>query len=98
MPEETKQGGAAMDGTPNDAGGPSDYRSFLLRLWREGGADQPWRASLEMPVTGERRGFASVDALFDFVRLQLAAPADGAASVAYGEEVMTQRSKQSLKA
>jgi hypothetical protein len=49
-------------------GEQSDYRSYLLRLWRvdDGGGD--WRASLESAHTGERRGFATLDALFDHVR------------------------------
>lgn len=55
-----------------------DYLSYLLRLWRVDGDDaaQPtanqavWRASLENPHTGERKGFASLEALFDFLREQ----------------------------
>jgi len=49
-----------------------DYRSYLLRLWREEQAPGAWRASLESVITGERRGFASLDALFDFLRDQIA--------------------------
>ena len=45
------------------------YRSYLLRLWRvdEDGC-QVWRASLEDPRTGERRGFPSMNALVEFLR------------------------------
>ncbi|MBU0490882.1 MAG: hypothetical protein KKA73_00380 [Chloroflexi bacterium] len=46
-----------------------EYHSYLLRLW-EVDDDQEgpiWRASLESPGTGERRGFASLDALFAFL-------------------------------
>lgn len=58
-----------------------DYLSFLLRLWRvsDEGKSQPnakkavWRASLENPHTGERKGFASLEALFDFLREQAGA-------------------------
>jgi len=47
----------------------SAYQSYLLRLWRvneEG--EEGWRASLESAQTGERRGFATLDALFGYVR------------------------------
>jgi hypothetical protein len=47
----------------------SDYVSYLLRLWREGDSGQEaWRASLESTRTGERRAFASLNELFDFLR------------------------------
>ena len=55
----------------------SDYVSYLLRLWRVDDDDGPpspekavWRASLEDPNTRERRAFASLDDLFDFLREQ----------------------------
>ena len=42
--------------------------SYILRLWR---ADQPnaadWRASLEIPGTGKRIGFASLEQLFAYL-------------------------------
>jgi hypothetical protein len=44
------------------------YVSYLLRLWpvhSEG--TTIWRASLESPHTGERRGFASLADLFAFL-------------------------------
>jgi hypothetical protein len=62
-----------------------DYLSYLLRLWRVTGDDKTnqgdeashctgetvtWRASLESALTGERKGFASLDDLFDFLRRQ----------------------------
>ena len=55
-----------------------NYVSFLLRLWQvsDEGKSQPspkkavWRASLENPHTGERKGFANLDELFDFLRAQ----------------------------
>ena len=39
--------------------------SYLLRLWRSGDFD--WQASLERPETGERIGFASLEALFTYL-------------------------------
>ncbi len=61
-----------------------DYHSYLLRLWREssdgeastGPAESPesrewvWRASLESPQAGERKGFANMEELFAFLRQQ----------------------------
>ena len=45
------------------------YLAYMLRLWQvEVDGDLVWRASLESPHTGERRGFASLEALFDFLR------------------------------
>jgi hypothetical protein len=45
------------------------YASYLLRLWSiEDEGRLVWRASLESPHTGERWGFASLDALFTFLR------------------------------
>lgn len=43
------------------------YRSYLLRLWLEPNDPPEWRAMLESPSTGERHGFASLQALFAFV-------------------------------
>jgi hypothetical protein len=48
-----------------------DYRAFLLRLWRVDEVDGvQWRASLEEPNTGERRGFASIERLCAFLEEQ----------------------------
>ena len=47
------------------------YLSYLLRLWQiESKGQLVWRASLEDARTGERRGFASIDALLAFLREQ----------------------------
>jgi len=46
-----------------------DYTSYLLRLWRDS-KSVPWRVSLESITTGERRLFASVEALFIFLEAQ----------------------------
>lgn len=48
----------------------SVYQSYLLRLWRVKEGEEGWRASLESAQTGERRGFATLDGLFDYVRSQ----------------------------
>jgi hypothetical protein len=53
---------------------PAVYRSYLLRIWQEGGpgpdagADGEWRCSLE-EVGGDHRrlGFGSLDAMQDFL-------------------------------
>ena len=52
------------------------YLAYLLRLWQvEEGENAPWRASLESPQTGERRGFAGLAELFAFLeRVCQAAP------------------------
>lgn len=60
-----------MANTPNETVEDTGYRSYLLRLWREDGGQQFWRASLQSTETGERRGFASLDALFGFLREQV---------------------------
>ena len=54
------------------------YLSFLLRLWRvKQNGENGWRASLENPRTGEVRGFASLDALVEFLREQVQQKGDG---------------------
>ena len=45
------------------------YLSYLLRLWQiESKGQLVWRASLEDARTGERQGFASIEALLAFLR------------------------------
>ena len=47
------------------------YLSYLLRLWQTSdGSEQVWRASLESPGSGARRGFDSLESLIDFLRAQ----------------------------
>lgn len=49
----------------------AEYMAFMLRLWRANRAAAPgWRASLESPLTGERRGFASLEALVEYLLQQ----------------------------
>jgi hypothetical protein len=57
----------------------SAYLSYLLRLWQApGGAEQPWRASLQDTLTGERTGFADLEALCAFLQAQIrVCPAPG---------------------
>ena len=54
-----------------------DYLAYLVRLWRvesQASAEKPvWRASIENPHTHEQAGFASLEALFDFLREQIGA-------------------------
>ncbi len=48
---------------------PRRYLSYLLRLWQasSGGGELVWRASLEDPHTGERRGFAGLAELLAYL-------------------------------
>ena len=47
----------------------SHYLSYLLRLWLAGDRDQPqWRFSLKDTHSGERKGFISMEELFEFLR------------------------------
>lgn len=49
------------------------YFSCLLRLWETADGEQIiWRASLEFPATGQRRGFASLVELFAFLEAETA--------------------------
>ena len=47
------------------------YFSYLLRVWLEGDSDPPhWHASLEDTHSNERRGFASLEALWEYLHQQ----------------------------
>jgi hypothetical protein len=47
------------------------YRAYLLRLWSTDAGDTlVWRALLEDPHTGERHGFANLNALLAFLHDQ----------------------------
>ncbi len=60
----------------------STYLSYLLRLWRGADKERPvWHASLEHPISGERRGFSSLEALFTFLRRACAPEPDDDADV-----------------
>ena len=55
----------------------SGYLSYMLRLWQtRDGEKRVWRASLEIPGTGERRGFASLKELFDFLEARAEGPVE----------------------
>jgi len=54
-----------------------NYQAYMLRLWstqQEKSADRRWRFSLEDPRTGERLGFATLEALVNFLQAQTCAP------------------------
>jgi hypothetical protein len=56
------------------------YFAYLLRFWLTRDEDEwVWRASLEYPATGERRGFASVPELMAYLQevMTLAVPEEG---------------------
>lgn len=46
-----------------------NYRSYLLRMWRDGEASD-WRASLQDTATQQNRHFANLDLLVDFLYRQ----------------------------
>ena len=47
------------------------YLSYLLRLWQtRDGERWVWRASLQTPGLNERRGFASLQDLVDFLQAE----------------------------
>jgi hypothetical protein len=50
-----------------------NYRSYLLRLWRDQ-PDAPWRAALQSTVTGERINFAEIPQMFGFLLATLETP------------------------
>ena len=57
-----------------------EYASFLIRLWREAGADTTvlltdWCSEVEHIQTGQRWTFGTLDELFEFLRQALEQPA-----------------------
>lgn len=55
-------------------GRPPRYHSYLLRFWEERGEEPPaavWRFSLEDPLTDQRYGFASLEALLDWIKAKM---------------------------
>jgi hypothetical protein len=47
----------------------TDYRAYLLRLWRENDKCKPvWRASLRDVKSGKQIGFTDLEALFAHLR------------------------------
>ena len=60
---------------------PPHYRSYLLVFWEERGLDpaspEVWRFRLEDAHTGQRRGFADLDALVTALRQEIAGTGSG---------------------
>lgn len=51
------------------------YHSFLLRFWTsETSEELSWRFSIENPETGDKRNFASLGDLMDFIEILTEAP------------------------
>jgi hypothetical protein len=51
------------------------YLAYLLRLWQiTSDGNLVWRASVESPHTGERHGFADLQALFAFLEDKTGCP------------------------
>ena len=47
------------------------YLSYMLRLWEtSNGERRIWRASLESPGSGQRRGFGSLRCLVEFLEAE----------------------------
>jgi hypothetical protein len=54
----------------NNTGEP--YISYLLRLWVvKNQVGCVWRCSVENVLTGERKGFANLESLCDFLRQEI---------------------------
>ena len=67
------------------------YFSYLLRMWQtRDGEACAWRASLEQPGTQERRGFATLEELFDFLRQQVSPSPEQAEDEAAGGKASVQ--------
>jgi hypothetical protein len=45
---------------------PSNYQSYVVRLWREG-PTSPWRATVRCALTGEQKQFASLEGLMAYL-------------------------------
>jgi hypothetical protein len=58
------------------------YMAYLLRLWQVNTTETAvWRASLEDPHTGEQKGFADLESLFTFLKIQTAGVVERAGPV-----------------
>jgi len=62
-----------------------DYRSYLLRLWKVSDNHERWQAMLEGVEDGERRGFSTLQALFDYLQGVTQAPGEAQERRANGE-------------
>ena len=55
----------------------SPYLAYMLRLWQVNYQGSPmWRALLESPHTGERKGFADIKQLLAFLQEKTAPAAE----------------------
>jgi hypothetical protein len=45
------------------------YRSFLVRLWRESDKEGEWIAQVEHIVSGKTKYFSSLDEMFAYLRV-----------------------------
>lgn len=58
----------------------SDYRSYLMRLWRSHRHGRTeWTVMLEDPRTGERHGFESLETTMEFLKSELGNDSQGQA-------------------
>jgi hypothetical protein len=56
---------------------PREYMAYLVRIWPVRSKGRTiWHVALENAHTGERRGFASLDDLIDYLRVQAEAAMD----------------------
>ncbi|MCL4489180.1 MAG: hypothetical protein M1570_13770 [Chloroflexi bacterium] len=61
---------------------PHPYWAFMLRLWQvRSGSAVAWRASLEDPHTGERKGFADLESLLAFLQERTAGGSGSASPI-----------------
>jgi hypothetical protein len=68
-----------MTRNQKDESARRDYLSYLLRVWRVEVKERTiWRASLECPHTGERLGFAGLEALCRHLRAETQQEGGGA--------------------
>ena len=55
---------------------PPRYRAFMLRCWEvrspDPGGPVTWRFGIEEPHTGQKHGFADLEALTGFLQAELA--------------------------
>jgi hypothetical protein len=82
-----------MSEKPGCAEEQSDYQSYLLRLWRVDEGEEGWSLSLESAHTGERRGFADLEAMLDFLRQRIA-PRPSACAEREGERESERREER----
>jgi len=69
-----------------DTAAAHQYYSYLLRIWKVRADHETWRASLERVGSGERRSFATLPALFDYLQQVTQTPDDLQGRRANGED------------